>query len=100
MRVAWVRQVRRVSRGNFLLDLQKHGIQRAVSFEHNHVIPQAHATGAHHFEADVDEAEKLDLERLVAHGQVHEPVIPPGRAKGNGTVADAGEDLLADPLSQ
>ena len=44
----------------------------------------------------VDEAEELDLERLGAHGPVHEQLVDPGRGEGRRALPlDPGEDLLA-----
>src|SRR5262249_35902047 len=43
----------------------------------------------------VDEAEELQLDRLVAHGPFHEAVVPPGRAEQDRPAAvEPGEDLL------
>ena len=44
----------------------------------------------------VDEAEELDLHRLVGHRPVHEAIVEPGRRQGERTARiDAGEELFA-----
>ena len=49
----------------------------------------------------VDEAEELDLDRLVAHGPFHEPFVPPGRAERHGPAAvQPGEDFPAVGVRQ
>ena len=46
----------------------------------------------------VDEPEELDLDLGVAHGQVHQAVVPPGPAPERRAAADPGEQLAADLL--
>src|SRR5207302_1034995 len=44
----------------------------------------------------VDEAEELDLDRLVTHGPLHELVVEPGGAEDNRAAAvEAGEQVAA-----
>src|SRR5204863_6798959 len=45
----------------------------------------------------VDEAEKLDLDGLFAHRQLHELVVEPGRSEdGRAAPVEAGEYVLAE----
>ena len=49
----------------------------------------------------VDEAKQLELDRLVAHGPFHEPIVPPpGREHERALRIEAGEQLSAIGLRE
>ena len=48
----------------------------------------------------IDKAEELNLQRLVAHGEAHELIVPPRAGKEHGPAAvEAAEDFLPERLS-
>src|ERR1017187_5231491 len=59
----------RVARGQFLLDLEKQWMVRAVPEREDGVVARPHASGPDHFEGDVDETIRVEDELpVVAHG--------------------------------